>query len=316
MTAHPRAPDAVRAPALVAADRLAELPRRRPFGGRRRLGLDLDVGPPHRDLRAVGTADLRGLEPALRARSHHDQGPARADGRRQHDPQPGADRQARDDPRPRLERPGGPRHRRRLVRAGARRLRHRVRRRVRRAPRPARRVGDADPPAARRRAVQPRGTLLHVPRRAVRAEARPAAPADPGRRLRPEEDAADRGRTGRRLEHVGHGRRGPGQARRSSPTTAPTSGATSARSRRRSASRSSSATIRQRPGPRSGPCSTTTGSPTWAQGRSCSGRRPRWPTRCGRIGTSASRRSSSGCPRRTTARRSGGCRRSRSDCGA
>ena len=46
--------------------------------------------------------------------------------------------------------------------------------------------------------------------------------------------------------------------------------------------------------------------------RSCSARRPRWPTGCGRMQRWASRRSSSECPLRTTGRRSIGWPRSRS----
>ena len=115
------------------------------------------------------------------------------------------------------------------------------------------------------------GPLLPLPRRALRAAAGPAAPADPRRRLRAEEDAPDRGRTGRRLEHLGHGRGGPDRSSRSSRPLRATSAATSRRSRRRSASRSSSATTRQRPGPRSVPCSTTTARRTWAPDRSSSG---------------------------------------------
>ena len=79
---------------------------------------------------------------------------------------PGPHREARDDPRPPLGRAGRARHRRRVVRPRARRLRHRLRRGPGRAARPPRRVGDADAPPARWRAVQPRGPLLHVPRRA------------------------------------------------------------------------------------------------------------------------------------------------------
>ena len=78
-----------------------------------------------------------------------------------------------------------------------------------RAARPAGRVGDAHAPAARRRAVQPRGPLLHDARRAVRAAPDPGPPADPGRRLRAAEDAADRGAAGRCVEHRGLARGGP-----------------------------------------------------------------------------------------------------------
>ena len=42
------------------------------------LGLDLDVGPPDGHLRAVGAADLRGLERPGRARRRDVAGPARA----------------------------------------------------------------------------------------------------------------------------------------------------------------------------------------------------------------------------------------------
>ena len=41
---------------------MAGVPRRRAPRGGRRLGLSLDVGPPARDLRAVGAADPRGLD--------------------------------------------------------------------------------------------------------------------------------------------------------------------------------------------------------------------------------------------------------------
>ena len=68
---------------------------------------------------------------------------ARPARRRQHVPQPGADREARHDRRPPVRRPRRPRPRRRLVRARARRLRHRLRRGLRRAARPARRGGRA-----------------------------------------------------------------------------------------------------------------------------------------------------------------------------
>ena len=58
-------------------------------------------------------------------------------------------------------------------------------------------------------------------------------------------------------------------------------------------------------------CWHTTGSTTSDGVRSCSVPRPRWPTRSGRTPSWASRPSSSGCPRRTTARRSTGWPRSR-----
>ena len=218
---------------LVAADRLAGVPRRRPRGRGGRLGLGLDVGPPDGHLRAVGAADLRGLEPAVRARPADLADPARADGRGQHVPQPGPHRQAGDDPRPPLERPGGARHRWRLVRARARRLRHRVLLGPRGAARPARRGGHADAPAARRRAVQPRGPVLHVrtTRSSRRARSRHicrSSSAGRGRRRRcgPWRCGPMPGtRTGRWTRH--------GPTSTSSPSTAPTSDATSRRSRRR-----------------------------------------------------------------------------------
>ncbi len=49
--------------------------------------------------------------------------------------------------------------------------------------------------------VTPRGSLLHVPRRALPAGADPAAPADPDRRVGAAQDAADRGPASRCLEH-------------------------------------------------------------------------------------------------------------------
>ena len=97
-----------------------------------------------------GWIDPRGLVAGHRARH------AGPDGRRQHVPQPGPHGEARHDPRPPLRRPRRARHRRRLVRARARGVRDRLRDRVRRAPRPARRVRDAPPPPARRRARDPR----------------------------------------------------------------------------------------------------------------------------------------------------------------
>ena len=145
----------IRCAALVAAQLVGRLPRRRDRRRRRRLGRRLDVGPPARDLRAVGAADLRRLDGARRPRRRHDPDPARADGRREHVPEPGRDREARDDPRPHQRRPGDPGHRRRVVRAGARRVRHRLRRERRRAARPVRRGGDAPAPPARRRADRP-----------------------------------------------------------------------------------------------------------------------------------------------------------------
>ena len=154
-------------------------------------------------------------------------GPARVDGRREHVPQSRADRQARHDARQHLGRPGRARHRRRLVRARARRLRDRVLRQPGRTARPARRVGHAHAPAARRRAVQPRGPLLHDARRAVRAASDPGAAADPGRRLRAAQDAPDRRPAGRRLEHERARSTRSAARSTSSPSIARTSVATS-----------------------------------------------------------------------------------------
>ena len=75
----------------------AGVPRHGAPGGGRRLGLRLDVGPPPRDLRAVGAADLRGLDHARRHGRGHEADQGRADGRGEHVPRPGADREARDD---------------------------------------------------------------------------------------------------------------------------------------------------------------------------------------------------------------------------
>ncbi len=91
-----------------------------------------------------------------------------------------------------------------------------------------------------------RGPGLHVPRCAGRAAPRPGAPADPDRRLRAEEDAADRGRACGRLEHGRAPSRRSRPGSRSSPSTAPPWAATSRRSRRPSASRSSCATTPRR----------------------------------------------------------------------
>ena len=96
----------------------------------------------------------------------------------------------------------------------------------RRAARPARRGGDADAPPARRRAVQPRGPVLHVPRRAVRAAPDPGAPADPRRRQRPKKTLRTVPEHADGWNTSGPSRRsGPGST--SSPSTAPTSAATS-----------------------------------------------------------------------------------------
>ncbi len=175
---------------------------------------------------------LRGLDDPVRPRRGDVPRPARPDGRGEHVPQPGADREARDDPRPRQRRPGRPRHRRRLVRAGARGVRLRdLGVRVRRAAGPARRVGHAPPPPPRRRADRAsRGSLLHVPRRALRAATGPGSPADPDRRLGTAEDPPDHGPLRRRLEHLGNRSTRCGTSSPRSMGTARPSVATGARS--------------------------------------------------------------------------------------
>ena len=250
-------------------------PRRRGGG----LGLGLDVGPPDGHLRAVGAADLRGLERAGGPRADHVADPARADGRGQHVPQPGPHGQAGDDARPPLGRAGRPRHRRGVVRARARRLRHRLLLGPRRAARPAGRVGDAHAPAARWRAVQPRGPLLHVPRRAPRAAAGPEPPADPGRRVRAREDAPDRGAAGRRLEHAaGRSRRSVAKLDLLAEHCADVGRDIAPGSRRRSASRSRSATTGRRPRRPTGRCWRRTASRTMEGSTALLGSPPRWPT--------------------------------------
>ncbi len=239
--------------------------------------------------------------------------PARADGRGQHVPQPGPHRQARDDARPPLGRSGGARHRRRLVRARARRLRHRVLLGPRGAARPARRVGDADAPAARRRAVQPRGPVLHV-RTTRSCEPRPVQAhlpilvggSGPKKTLRTVALRADAWNT------TGTRRGGRGPSSTSSPSTAPTSGATSRTIEKtlsfpiilRDDRAAAEAVLRRAAGAQR--------DRGHGRRRSCSEPRPRWPTRYGRTSSWASRPSSSGCPRRTTARRSTGWPRSAS----
>ena len=140
----------------------------------------------------MAPAHLRGLADPGRVGRPDQPDPARPDGRGEHVPEPGPHGQAGDDPRSHQRGPGDPRDRGRLVRARARRVRDRLRGRLRRAARPARRGGRADPPAARRRGSRPRRPGLRPPRRGRPAPARPAPPADPDRRLGPEEDAPDR----------------------------------------------------------------------------------------------------------------------------
>ena len=179
----------------------------------------LDVGPPERDLRPVGAADLRGLVDPHRDGVGHEADPARADRRREHVPQPRADREARDDPRPRQRRAGDPRHRRRLVRAGARRVRLRdLGLGVRRAARPARRVGRAPAAAARRRADRRPRRAASTTLRDALCEPRPVQAHLPilDRRLRAEEDAPDDRRATPTLWNTSGAtvRGGPGEPRR------------------------------------------------------------------------------------------------------
>ena len=115
---------AVRRGVLGPADRVAGAARgRRPRGGRAGstdLWIDDHLLSDEGDWR---DAQARGLDDARGRRRRHHPGAARAAGRRQHVPQPGAHREARDDPRPRQRRARDPRPRRRLVRARARRVR-------------------------------------------------------------------------------------------------------------------------------------------------------------------------------------------------
>ena len=186
-------------------------------------------------------------------------------------------------------------------------LRHPLRGDRRRAARPPGRVRDADAPPARRRAVQPRGPVLHDARRDLRA-----AP-DPGRTCRSWSAARDPGR-----------RCGPSPA-------GPTPGTPRARSRRSGPSSTSSSEhcadvgrdlgldredrqLPDHPPGRPRPTRPTptwrswprTGSTTWVTRTRCSAPPPRPPMRSGPTRRWASRPSSSGCPRHTTARRSSG----------
>ncbi len=87
------------------------------------LRLALDVGSPVSDPGRLARPDLRGLPDPRRLGRRDVAGDARADGRCQYLPEPGADGEAGDDARPHEQRAGDPRHRRRLVRARARGLR-------------------------------------------------------------------------------------------------------------------------------------------------------------------------------------------------
>ena len=127
-------PDALRTPALVAIDGLADVPGRRARGGGPTAGTR--SGPGTTCWPSSGRGNSRSsragrLMAALAPVTTR--GPPRADGRGQHVPEPGPDHQARDHARSRVGRPRRPRHRRRLVRARARGVRHRLRSEPRRA---------------------------------------------------------------------------------------------------------------------------------------------------------------------------------------
>ena len=122
-----------RRPRLEPEHRLAGAARRRRARRRARLRLALDVGPPLSDRRRPARADVRGLHDAGGLGGTDEARHARADGRRQHVPQPGARRQDGHDARPHLGRPRLPRHRRRVVRDRAHRVRVPVRLEPRRA---------------------------------------------------------------------------------------------------------------------------------------------------------------------------------------
>ena len=98
-------------PALVAGDRLADVPdtalSAEANGWDSVWTLDHLLG----DLRPVGSAHLRGLERARGARPAHASGAARPDGRGQHVPQPRRHDQARNHARSRERRARDPRHR-------------------------------------------------------------------------------------------------------------------------------------------------------------------------------------------------------------
>ena len=153
------------------------------------------------------------------------------------------------------------------------------------------------------------GPALHDARRDVRAATDPGAPADPHRRRRAEEDAADGRRAGRRLEQLRVAR---GDPRRPRNARAPLrrcrprhrhdrtdvsfhiilrDDADAARARTEELLAHNGVVARRL---RSGP---------WP------GRRRRSPTSSGRTATLGFRRSSCGCPRRSTARRSSACPR-------
>ena len=110
-----------RRPRLAAVHRLGVAPGDRRARRPARLRLALDVGSPLPDRRRPGGADLRGLPDARRLGRAHREDDARADGRRQHVPQPGARREDDHHARPHERRPDVAGDRRRLVRDRAHR---------------------------------------------------------------------------------------------------------------------------------------------------------------------------------------------------
>ena len=128
----------------------------------------------------------------------------------------------------------------------------------------------------------------------------------------PAQDAADRRRAGRRLEHLRDARGSRGRAGR--PGAARASGRAGPRDPRED----DQLPDRHRATRRAGREARMDAAPgaqrraaTWARAAPGSARRMRSPTRSGRTATWASRRSSCACPRPTTARPSSGSARSR-----
>ena len=155
--------------------------------------------------------DVRGLPDAGRLGRAHRERAARADGRREHVPEPRAGREDDHHARPHERRPDEPRDRRRLVRDRAHRVRDRVRLGLRRAARLVRRGGRADAGDASGRPGVSARPLLPGEGRAEQPAARPGAPADHDRRQRRAEDAAHGGQVRRRLEHRRRPRTGQAQ---------------------------------------------------------------------------------------------------------
>ena len=162
-------------PALLEAGRRAD-----------RLGLPqpVDVGPPLPDRRQLQRADPRGLAADGGVGPGDRTDPDRADGRREHVPQPGARREDGDHARPPQQRPGDPRHRRRLVRGGARGVRAGVRVGAARAPALARRGAADHARHARRHGADSARAALRIEGDPEPAGASPGPPADLRRRRR------------------------------------------------------------------------------------------------------------------------------------